>query len=280
MTMIARPDPQIPDETFQAARKMYNLQHVYLRIGDELETILENLDLTLFDPTAGLKQDMVFRLALVTAFQYAETLPDPAGSEATLKRMDWKYALYLPVQFPGIRSASLSEFRHNLSASPKGLKEFDCLLHRLEAFGLYRGLADRLPESAEVLSIICKITRINRLNQAMKEALGAIVSIDHDWLRVHALPHWYERYKTGRSGSPEQAENSQLLEEARLLGSDISWLLNVLERQNAVELSRQPEIRRLARLLEEEYSQDGDGLTWRMPGCKLCSCHHREEIMQ
>jgi hypothetical protein len=273
-----KPYPQIPAETYQAARKGYNLHHAYLRIGDHLDKLLSTVDFTLLDSSASLSQDTNFRLALVTAFQYSESIADPVASEATMKRMDWKYALYLPIQHPGIPAEALSTFRHSLYASPKGLQEFGRLIARLGEFGLCPGLIERASDSVAVLNKICKITRIFRLHQAMKAALGALTACDPDWLRVHALPHWYERYKTGREYQIFQADQDAILEEALALGEDISRLLGILQ-QHSVPLSNLPEIHRLTWLLGEEFSQDDRGLTWRLPGYANCSCNLREEVM-
>ena len=78
------PGQGVPAETATAARKIYNIQHIYLRIGDEFEAILEGVDLAQLDPSASLNGEAVYRLALVTAFQYAELLPDPLAEQATI----------------------------------------------------------------------------------------------------------------------------------------------------------------------------------------------------
>ncbi len=274
-----KPNPQIPAETYQAARKGYNLRHAYLRIGDHLGDLLSTIDFTLLDSSASLGQDTIFRLALVTAFQYSESLADPNASEATLKRMDWKYALYLPAQHPGISADALCEFRHRLYTSPKGIQEFGRLLQELSVYGLYPGLTNRAPDSIEALYKVCKITRIDRLNDAMKAALSALVSIDPNWLRSHALPHWYERYKSGKKLQPHSDSQGLFLEEADILGTDISRLLDLLKQKNATGLANQPEIRRLALLVEEQYTQDNEKTAWRS-GCANCACNQWQAVIQ
>jgi hypothetical protein len=42
------------------------------------------------------------RLYLVTIFQYVETLPDQLARETIRKRIDWKYALHVPLNYPGL----------------------------------------------------------------------------------------------------------------------------------------------------------------------------------
>ena len=83
MGLALKPGQGVPAETATAARKIYNIQHIYLRIGDELDSILQGIDLAQLDPSASLNSDAVYRLALVTAFQYAELLPDPLAQTSS-----------------------------------------------------------------------------------------------------------------------------------------------------------------------------------------------------
>lgn len=187
----------VPEDTFHAARRIYSIQHGYLRIGDQLSKILAAIDLRLLDPSAGLDGDTVLRLALTTAFQYSEGLPDQAASEATLRRIDWKYALFLPVNHPGISPAALCAFRQRLYPSRRGMREFGLFFDQLVKIGLPAGLpADSAgteqPWCAEqILSLVCDLSRLHRLKLAMKMALGVLSSTRPDWLRTVVRPYWY-----------------------------------------------------------------------------------------
>ncbi|MBE0687202.1 MAG: hypothetical protein IH585_14525, partial [Anaerolineaceae bacterium] len=130
----------IPYETSLAAHQMYNAQNNYLRIGDRLESIAEKIHLSLFDSTSILDQLTIFLLALASSFQYAELLPDSLASNASLKRMDWKYALYLPANHPGIHKNVLCNFRQGLHSSSKAIHEFGKLLQIVSEFGLFQNL--------------------------------------------------------------------------------------------------------------------------------------------
>ena len=278
MQSTPKPVPDIPTETFVSARKVYNAQHIYLRIGDQLENILVKVDLSLLNPCPDEANDTALRLALITAFQYAELLSDQAASEATLRRMDWKYALYLPLQHPGISTFALCEFRHNLFARPLALREFSRLLAQLGDMGLYTRIEKVSLEPIKTISSICQITRLSRLNQAMKTALSVLVAVDPDWLRANARPHWYERYKTGRLAAPIQSGLPSAVDEANQLGVDMYQLLHALQQSNAPHLNNLIEIRYLAQLWEEQYQKNGTEITWQLPGCADCTCNHLGEF--
>lgn len=269
--------PGIPFETFEAARKVFNIQHIYIRIGDNLESILAGTDLINLDPTAAKNSEAVFRLALVTAFQWAESLPDPLAADATLHRMDWKYALYLPMNYAGITAAALCNFRDNLISNPRGLDAFARLLENLEKLGLYpRGASGKTDPSALLISI-CQFTRFYEMKQSMKATLGALSSLAPDWMRAHALPHWYERYKTGGLKLPA---GSDLPREALSIGIDARQLLSIIKLSDDQHLNDLTEVSTLGRLFEEQYHQEGDVLHRLLPSCSACANHHQDRLMK
>ena len=272
MGLALKPGQGVPAETASAARKIYNIQHIYLRIGDELEAILTGIDLAQLDPSASLNSDTVCRLALVTAFQYAELLPDPLAEQATIKRMDWKYALCLPIQHPGVAEAALCQFRQNLFSFPNSAKEYSRLLVALGQCGLFARSDSQSLGAAQVLTTLCKITRLYWLNQGMRAALSTLASVAPEWLSEVALPHWYEHYKTGQEGAAQfKAKFADPLQEANTLGADASRLLNAIRQQKSLEYIQLDEIVHLSRLVEKQYLPNNGSAYWRMPGCLGCS---------
>ncbi len=274
MVSASKPIPSVPRDTFQAARRVYNIHHIYLNIGDNLSSVLADIDCGLLDPTLSLNGDTVVRLALVTAFQYAEALPDPLASDATMQRMDWKYALYLPVRFPGIPELALCRFRQNLFSSAKGLQEFSRLLHKLGELGLFSATRASALEATGVLSKVCQFTRLDQVSLAMKAALGALGLASPDWLRDHTPPHWFHRYKTGRLGYAIDPKSLDLLEEAGKLGMDIQRLLAAVHQEGSPQLRERIEVRDLERVFAHQYSLDAGALHWREPECAACSSNH------
>ncbi len=61
-----------------------------------------------------------WRLALVSVMQFAENLSDRQAAEAVRARIDWKYALSLPLDESGFHSSVLSEFRDRRLARKSG----------------------------------------------------------------------------------------------------------------------------------------------------------------
>jgi hypothetical protein len=256
----------------EGSRQIFNLEKVYTQIGDHYDQTLSTLRISLLDPSASLDEEMIFRLGLVTAFQYAEGLPDTAAAQATNTRKDWRYALHLPNRHPGLNPPLLCRFRASLYFSTQAVHEFEQLLSSLKETGLFSVQAASACEAEQVLSRVCAITHLTTLKRPIKTALSCLVAADPDWLRANALPHWYERYKTGRQDQPVELSEGEIIKEAVRLGRDIQYLLTTLNALGTSEITNQPEIQVLARLLDSEFIVNGEKLSWRSPRRANCSC--------
>lgn len=263
----------IPTDTYQTAREIYNLEHIYLRIGDQLtQTILPEINLARLNPFLELDATTVSRLSLVTAFQYAESIPDETASNATRKRIDWKYALHLPLHHQGVSSTLLCTFRQNIYESQHAQQEFTRFLDQLLRIGLYPTEALGSIAAKTVLHTVCKVNRLFLLDKSMRGALGMITMQDPDWLRSNARPHWFERFKTGSLNRILDQRTAE--EEAARMCADIAYLLCALQQQNKTSLYQQAEIQSLERLWNDQFVRFDGATQWRLPGCASCSSNH------
>jgi hypothetical protein len=265
----------IPHETSLVAHQIYNHNHIYLQIGDNLESILNQIDILLLDPSSQMNNEIVFRLALASAFQFAESLPDSSTSIATMKRMDWKYALFLPVNHPGISANTLCNFRQSLCSSSKALEELGKILEILGGIGLFKTAEIPCLDPKAMLSVICQTNRLFSVLEGIKSALGLVVSIAPEWVKDRVSPHWYQRYKTGPLVTPDLFQISDFQNYANRVGSDIFALLTALREFDAPDLVTHVEIRLLKQLFQEHYLQNGEAIQWRANGCANCLCNQQ-----
>lgn len=106
----------VPEETGCVARAAFPKGNIYMRLRDELGTIIsDDLFAELF-PSRGQPAEAPWRLALVTLMQYAEDLSDRQAADAVRSRIDWKYALGLSLTDPGFDHSVLCGFRGRLIA--------------------------------------------------------------------------------------------------------------------------------------------------------------------
>ena len=113
---MLRPEPlgEIPVDTVRVARAAFPKGNLYLRMRDELGVLYEDADFAALFPTRGRPAYSPWRLALITIFQFLESLPDRQAADAVRARLDWKYALGLELTDPGFDFSVLTEFRSRL----------------------------------------------------------------------------------------------------------------------------------------------------------------------
>lgn len=264
---------RIPLETEQAAKSLFNVHHIYLQIGDHLDTIFSGVSVDLLDPYSRYDASSVSRLALASAFQMAEELSDTQTAKMTMERLDWKYALYLPVKHPGYSELDLCNFRRGLNSSSKSMDEFAALLLELKKFGLFPRSTGPLEDASTGLKRVCQISRLYALDIAIKDALGVLVSQEPEWLLMHISPHWYERYSSRRFNPGSRPSTSDLLLEAARFGIDIQHLLTSITQEGADHLSKIPEIKTLQQLFTSQFNLDDGAVRWHPVDCASCTLY-------
>ena len=112
--------PPIPSETVLVAKAAFPSGNVYMQMRDELGTIYDDELFASVYAEVGQPAIAPWRLALVSVMQFAEHLSDRQAAEAVRARIDWRYALSLPLNESGFHSSVLSEFRDRRLARKSG----------------------------------------------------------------------------------------------------------------------------------------------------------------
>ena len=127
-----------PEETRRVARAAFPKGTLCLRIADTLGIIYQDTQFAALFPRRGQPAEAPGRLALATVLQYVEGLSDRQAADAVRGRIDWKYALGLPLTDPGFDHTVLSEFRSRLVEGKAERLLLDTLLKRLEECDLVK----------------------------------------------------------------------------------------------------------------------------------------------
>lgn len=260
--------PAVPPEIARPVRAVFGSNNFYLRVGDQLETILDavrtaNL-MTIDRPLMA----EVPVLALVTFFQYAEGLSDVQAADAMRTRLEWKYALHLPVVMPVVPEAALCRYRQELLFDPVALREMEALAKRLSRLG---HMQLTVPVKSQLLRSVCALNRLLWLYQAMERAVELLARRQPEWLGEIARPYWYTLYRAvepraGNGADKEVAEAMSLT-----IGADIRYLLETVETAGETELAQRPELLALAKRWEEQFEVDAAGEIRLRPYCGFCS---------
>ncbi len=266
--MSSIPCPSLPSDTAQAAETVFGREHPYLQMGNSLSGIWNTLPLSNLGEADTFLTRSFYPYALVTILQYWEYLTDRQMSQATRTRLDMKYALHLPLRFPGIEPDTLCEFRQHVLASPAAIDVLDGMLHDLSGFGKREGSTR---SADEIISSICLPSRAETVLECMDLALEAVAAVDPEWLKAHTLAHWYRRYhlKIGHRSMPSCPGEVEMLIES--VGNDGRHLLQTIDVSNATWLAQLPEIRKLNREWQRQFSVEAGTLKFRVSHCLMCT---------
>jgi transposase len=135
-----------------------------------------------------------WRLALVTVFQFLESLSDRQAADAVRGRLNWKYALGLELDDPGFDRSVLSEFRGRLVEGNAEQLLLEKMLEHFKAAGLLKTRGHQRTDSTHVLASVRQLNRLERAGETIRAALNELASIAPMWLKQHAKPDWVERY--------------------------------------------------------------------------------------
>ena len=234
----------IPRETERSARAAFGRRNFYILIGEHLESILEKIQ-----PKSLLEVGIV--LPQITFFQFLEGLTDAQAIEAVRTRLDWKFALHLPVYPPTFHESELCEFRQRVLQDQQFQDEFQRLIDHFVTFN--PSLNDRFQsfKVLELLSYVCTINRLNWMQVSMSQMLEVLAVRFPDWLRKITLPHWYGRYTHTMTGNPpDQSEFS--MEE---IAADIDHILDEIHRSSPLGISELQEVKALERVWKQQIKK-------------------------
>jgi transposase len=240
--------PPIPENTIRTARASYGKGNIYLRLGDQLNTLISRLNSNLLifqsDGYSGTL------LAALTLVQYVEGLTDIELTESLPGRVDLRYALHLPTPGPRVDPFALCAFRQRVLMN----LQYHLLLEEVFKV-LYPEL---VPDEVEKNPDICMIVRsicVNTLRasvvEAMFHAIEALSANQFTWLRQVAPPHWYERYSPSllmfNSGLSVKQKDYSLDD----LRTDIDYLLQAADQSTSQKINEVPEIKTLRSMWDQ-----------------------------
>lgn len=138
MSLHPKSIPPVPKETARVARAAFPKGNIYMTIRDNLGSIYFDEDFTDLFSVKGQPAQSPWRLAFILVMQYMENLSDRQAAEAVKARIDWKYALSLPLDDEGFDFSVLSEFRKRLIEGGKEELLFNKILEKIEEIGLLK----------------------------------------------------------------------------------------------------------------------------------------------
>jgi len=262
--------PPVPTETARAARSVFGRSNFYLATGDQVNSLFSGIILE--DPHGRIHKPSRSQamLYLITIFQYVETLPDNSAADALRLRTDWKYALHLPLTYPGLSASSFCEFRRWLQSDRAGEQTLQTLLTRLSEVKLVTGKPCFSLPSSEIVRKVCFLNRLAMVWDSIGDVLGVLAGKQPEWLRKVNLPHWYERYGNHQKTINLAANYSELVDIAQSIGADGDHLLKAITDAQDPALANLPEILAMKQIWKDQYLSGEGKISWRKDACAYC----------
>jgi transposase len=261
MTLRDRGPQEMPEDIGAIGEQVLGAADPYRVIGEQLADIVRDEQFAaLYEPT-GRRSVWPSVLALVTLFQFLEDLPDREAARAVVVRLDWKYALHLPVGYRGFDFSCLSYFRRRLVGHEQSRLVFETVLDRVRALGFLRTRSKQRTDSLGVVGAVRELSQLELVSEALRLALRALVTAAPAWVES-AIPAAYRtQYLERRSDYRLTAAERQA--ELVRVGQDGAWLLDRLAADDGAVLRGLPEVATLATIWAQRYARDAGSVRWR-----------------
>jgi transposase len=241
----------IPEEIGTWGESYLEPDNLYRVVGNQLYSSMSWDELKSMYSNMGRPPINPIILSLVTIFQYLEDIPDRVAASFVKTRLDWKYALHLPLDDSGFHYSDLCNFRKRLLSHGKESLIFDELLESIRTLGFLKKRKYQRSDSTHVLAKVCHLSRLENLSEGLRLALRAIEKADAVFYQVKLPAPYREQWDTRLNDyRMTDEERKQALERA---GQDIRWLLEFLKTNRASFLSL-PELEVLQTLFQQNFT--------------------------
>jgi transposase len=174
MSLHAQPPEAIPELTRRIARTSFPKGSLAMHLRDALGPIYQDVDFAQLFPERGRAAVAPWRLALVTVLQAIENLSDRQAAEMVRVRLDWKYALSLPMDDEGFDASSLMDFRQRLLEHHAE----DRLLEQ----GLLKAGGKQRTDATMVLATVGRLNSLESVWETLRALLNELDEQDGEWL--------------------------------------------------------------------------------------------------
>ena len=185
---------EIPEETIRVAQAAFPKGNAYMTMRDKFGPLFKDAEFAALFDWRGQEGESPGLLSMVTIMQHIEGLTDRQAADAVRSRIDWKYALGLPLTYSGFHYSILSPFRDRLLAGGQEAILFDRVLERFKEHGLIKGKDRQRTDSTHVLAAVRNLNRLECVGETLRRVLDDLARVAPDWLLAQVAPDWFDRY--------------------------------------------------------------------------------------
>jgi transposase len=253
MTLRERDPREMPEDIGELGRQVLREADPYRVIGEQLADIVEDAQFAALYDATGRAAISPSVLALVTIFQFLEDLPDREAARQAVVRLDWKYALHLPLGYLGFDFSCLSYFRRRLLEHEQSRLLFEAILTRVRALGFLKKPGKQRTDSLGVVGAVRELSQLELMTEAVRLALRALLTVDPAWVEQRVPAAYCTRYLERQSEYRLTAAERQA--ELVRVGQDAAWLLEQVAAAEAAVLRGLAEVATLATIWQQRYER-------------------------
>jgi transposase len=242
----------MPEETGRIGKGLLGENDPYRLIGDQLFEKWKEEEFADLYSSEGKPGYSPVILAFVSVFQFMERLADRQAAQALRMRLDWKYALHLPLEDAGFDFSVLSEFRDRLIEGQAEKRVFEKLVEEIRAMGLIKERGKQRSDSIAMLVKVRRLSRIEMVVETLRLAVIALVEAHREWCEEIIPPSWEDRY--GERFVRQRYSEKEWQEYEANIGNDGQWLLKRLSDGGApAELQDLPAVQVLSTVWAQQF---------------------------
>jgi transposase len=261
MCLKVQPPWPMPIETERIGQKLLPEHDVYRLIGDRLFAQLNEAEYADLYSTEGKPGISPILLAFVTVFQFMEKLADRQAVRALQMRLDWKYALHLPLEYAGFDFSVLSEFRDRLIKGRAEGRVFEKLVEQIRALGLIKEHGKQRSDSIAMLTKVRQLGRLETVVETLRLAIVAIVDHDPAWSKEILLLSWEDKY--GERFVRQRYNEKEWQEYEEQIGENGQWLLERIEKGGVpAEIQSLPEVQVLKTVWTQQFRTEAGKIVY------------------
>lgn len=264
MSLHPQPLEPIPDLTDRIAKASFPKGTLAMHLRDALGSIYHDEEFAHLFPKRGRAAEAPWRLAVVTVLQTVENLSDRQAAEMVRGRLDWKYALSLPVDDTGFDASILTDFRQRLVEGEAQDLLLEPILQVCRERGYIRAGGKQRPDSTIVLANARRRSRLESVGETLRAALNDLAELEPEWLLSVISSDWFDRYvhrfELQRFPKGKHAQET-LIEQ---VGRDSWHLLQAAQGEQAPQGVRlHPLVSMLHQVWNQHYEQREGRVHWR-----------------
>ena len=247
----------IPAEIAEIGERILSEDDPYRLIGEAVNDILSLEDFAPLYSEEGRGALCPIILGLVVIFQYLENIPDRQAAKWAVVRLDWKYALHVPLLWEGFHYSTLSYFRQRLLEQGQERLLFEKVLGWVNRKGLLKKQGKQRTDSTHILGQVANLSRLEMLWETLRLALRAIERAAPGWYQQRVPATFHEAYSVRQSDW--QLSQKQVGQETKRAGQDGFWLLDEISAQGPQAVQQLEEVATLRTVWEQTFTRPPGG---------------------